>query len=960
MKKIFPCLFFCFVFAVDLIAANSLSVTYNTDTKLVAPSGLIFSNAYIGTPTVGTNIANKDYVDNHQGGPNYDFVSPWDRAAYYGLSELYTFGDSHTYGQLAAGPYPFTDASSRLYSEYRYANQLADTNGLTLYNYAISGTSQMYPQIAGGPNTSHLNQIGHYLDAPTWSGVATTLGGFNDALPTMASDDWIRASRLANAAMIARLFVTNYVNLSNGRTATGTTNSTYSTTGSVLAGGNPTVNPFPWGDPASNDRNVLTLKSGQRLAITPSIGSTVLFYELTTDGGTASVYVNGTNVANINTSLPLPATTQRMPGALLIPYGTYSITVTNTSGTNYLMALGQLPAPEDVTNRVVVIGAPVQLSSSVRSRSVCENIGRAMYGAAVMFASYPIYAADPSSVIDPVTDIIGSADPNHFMPSGQRKIYQSFINAQRIVQPTRKNTYQGSLGEQVSINGTSSGTMWLGFARQGTNRIEQTINSSGDFVLSSIGANGSSIGNAITVNNADLGFTSGGYVRSSAGSGFSGANSTAPATDYMSLASVAGSGYLLSLAGGSLSTTRPLIVYANGVSYANAGTATSLTTSGLTDLGSITSAGIRSSVAGAFGGANSSAPAFNYMALAHTGGSGYLLSLSANTTGTTLPLIVYSSTLSLANAGNVTGATFVAPTLGAASATTLTTSGGVYSAGGGSFGGVPVAAARDAVLIYSSGGTGYIASLTNNSLSAKLPLSIYSSGLSLANAGNITSAQFVSPSLGNATATTVTTSGGLYSAGGLSVGGVPSAVNYNSVLLFSTGGRGYIGSYTNGSLSTLLPFSIASSSLDLSGAGSISGATFVAPNLGAATATSVAASGAVTGSNLSGTNTGDQTSATLPVIENTQTGTTYTVQSSDNGKVITLNNAAAITVTVPALSAQFSCTFIQKGAGQVTFSASGTTINNAHSQTKTYGQYSAVTLYGLSSTSFVLAGDTGS
>ena len=115
---------------------------------------------------------------------------------------------------------------------------------------------------------------------------------------------------------------------------------------------------------------------------------------------------------------------------------------------------------------------------------------------------------------------------------------------------------------------------------------------------------------------------------------------------------------------------------------------------------------------------------------------------------------------------------------------------------------------------------------------------------------------------------------------------------------------------------------------------------------------------------VSGNGSGLTASATIPstdisVTENTQTGTTYTVLSTDNGKVVTLNNAAAITVTVPTLSAGFSCTFIQKGAGQVTFSASGTTVSNAHSQTKTFGQYATVTLYGLSSTAFVLAGDTG-
>jgi len=115
---------------------------------------------------------------------------------------------------------------------------------------------------------------------------------------------------------------------------------------------------------------------------------------------------------------------------------------------------------------------------------------------------------------------------------------------------------------------------------------------------------------------------------------------------------------------------------------------------------------------------------------------------------------------------------------------------------------------------------------------------------------------------------------------------------------------------------------------------------------------------------VSGNGSGLTASATIPstditVTENTQTGTTYTVLSTDNGKVVTLNNAAAITVTVPTLSAGFSCTFIQKGAGQVTFTASGTTISNAHSQTKTFGQYAEVRLYGMSSTTFVLAGDTG-
>jgi hypothetical protein len=94
---------------------------------------------------------------------------------------------------------------------------------------------------------------------------------------------------------------------------------------------------------------------------------------------------------------------------------------------------------------------------------------------------------------------------------------------------------------------------------------------------------------------------------------------------------------------------------------------------------------------------------------------------------------------------------------------------------------------------------------------------------------------------------------------------------------------------------------------------------------------------------------------------NDQTGTTYTIQASDNGKVITCSNAAAITVTVPSgLGVGFNCLVIQKGAGQVTFSPSSTTVNNRQSHTKIAGQYGVVSLVAYASDVFVLGGDTAS
>ena len=92
---------------------------------------------------------------------------------------------------------------------------------------------------------------------------------------------------------------------------------------------------------------------------------------------------------------------------------------------------------------------------------------------------------------------------------------------------------------------------------------------------------------------------------------------------------------------------------------------------------------------------------------------------------------------------------------------------------------------------------------------------------------------------------------------------------------------------------------------------------------------------------------------------NAQTGTTYTLQASDNGKLVTLSNAAAITLTVPAsLGAGFSCTIIQIGAGQVTVTASSTTIRNVYSNTKLVGQWAQATLTAYIADNFIFSGDT--
>ena len=94
-------------------------------------------------------------------------------------------------------------------------------------------------------------------------------------------------------------------------------------------------------------------------------------------------------------------------------------------------------------------------------------------------------------------------------------------------------------------------------------------------------------------------------------------------------------------------------------------------------------------------------------------------------------------------------------------------------------------------------------------------------------------------------------------------------------------------------------------------------------------------------------------------LTNDQTGTSYTLTSADNGKIITLNNAGAITLYMPYFFVGFNCMVLQKGAGQVTLAINGSTTNiyNRYSFTKTAGQYSILTLVCTDANKYVASGD---
>ena len=113
------------------------------------------------------------------------------------------------------------------------------------------------------------------------------------------------------------------------------------------------------------------------------------------------------------------------------------------------------------------------------------------------------------------------------------------------------------------------------------------------------------------------------------------------------------------------------------------------------------------------------------------------------------------------------------------------------------------------------------------------------------------------------------------------------------------------------------------------------------------------------GGALSGSNTASSTISGFAANINNQIGTTYQLVASDNGKIITLNNASAITLTVPAgLLVGFNCMVVQLGAGQVTIATSGgATVTNRSSFTKTGGQNAIMTLISVASNSFISSGD---
>lgn len=94
----------------------------------------------------------------------------------------------------------------------------------------------------------------------------------------------------------------------------------------------------------------------------------------------------------------------------------------------------------------------------------------------------------------------------------------------------------------------------------------------------------------------------------------------------------------------------------------------------------------------------------------------------------------------------------------------------------------------------------------------------------------------------------------------------------------------------------------------------------------------------------------------------TQTSTSYTLVRADAGKLVTLNNASAIALTVPLNSSvDFAVgtriDLLQLGAGQVTVAGTGGVTVNSASGLKLRTQYSGATLEKIGTNTWVIFGD---
>ena len=204
---------------------------------------------------------------------------------------------------------------------------------------------------------------------------------------------------------------------------------------------------------------------------------------------------------------------------------------------------------------------------------------------------------------------------------------------------------------------------------------------------------------------------------------------------------------------------------------------------------------------------------------------------------------------------------------------------------------------------------------------------------------------------------------------------LPSQTGNNGKYLTTDGSTASWGTVSSYSAPTLGSTSIASGATvtDIAGL-TINSTTIPSSKTLVVTTDKLSALAATSSSELAGvisdeTGTGALVFGTAPaisdpkisILRNTQTGTTYTLVLTDAGKLVTLNNASAITLTVPtnasvAFPIGTQIMLAAFGAGRVTLTSSATIRSGCGLITR--AQYSGAVLTKIDTDEWLLVGDT--
>jgi hypothetical protein len=343
----------------------------------------------------------------------------------------WSFGDSQTAGANAAVT-NYT-SSGAILSQYRYPNLISASLSLNLTNLGKGGSSHSYNTGSEILRQTPINRFGANVSA-NWTGLATLMIGYNNINLFSQMSNFPAFYQSAQEAFVSRALIDGWAGVgSSGKDNTGTTWASFSTTGSQLLSGFTDDCVFPIGNPGTDQRTRIELTGTETYGITlTNKVDGFVYFDAHVNGGLAYVYTNGGFAGQIDSSFAAlgPDSSPSSFGCvlrLLNISGSTAITITNVSGTNYILGVGFVSS-RPVTGRTIVVGSPVR--SYIYGEPYTAEIAMvaATQRAVSMYATdYPVYYADVNSRMIPLQDM-DIQDRDHLNISGNLHVYEAFQN----------------------------------------------------------------------------------------------------------------------------------------------------------------------------------------------------------------------------------------------------------------------------------------------------------------------------------------------------------------------------------------------------------------------------------------------------------------------------------------------------------------------------------------------------